>query len=272
MKRLVLLATLTSLLFASQQKYEVSLTVGGTKVEKDMHLDEHVNFGIRLGVENNIILEKMFDTIEFGYERSENVDVDNTTLETNINRYSIHFIHSYTNFENIIPYGLVGLGYEDFTKEYLKANDSVTVNFGVGIKYFLNEDISLRAEVRDQVNLQHSVQHEMIYTIGIGYTFGEKSKTIVENKDNIVPASVVEEVKKEDKVTIMLDSDKDGVLDSNDKCPMTLEGCSVDSNGCAIDYTFDINFDTNKYNIKNNDLEKLHKFVKFMNIMSQPMT
>ena len=271
MKKIALVGfSLTSLLLATPQPYEVSITAGGTKAEGDMKLDDHANYGIRFGIENNLLLEKTFDTIEFVYERSENVDYENTVLETDINRYSVNFIHSYKNFESFVPYGLVGIGYEDFTKEYLKANDSIVANIGIGVKYFLNDVVSLRAEVRDQINLEHSVQHEMIYTVGVGYSFGEGAKKEVIKQEKIVetPVKMKEETKEEQSV-VALDRDNDGVLDTNDKCPNTLEGCSVDVNGCAIDYTFDVNFDVDKYDIKKEDIAKLTKFVDFMNMMTK---
>ncbi len=267
MKKIVLMTiSAVSLLLSAQQPYEVGLTIGGTKPQSDLKLDDHKNYGIRFGMDNNLILENMFDKIEFIYERSNDVDYENTTLETNINRYSINMLHNYNHFKNIIPYGMIGLGYEDFSKEYLKVNDSVTANLGVGLKFLLNDVVSLRAEVRDQINLEHSVEHELIYTVGLGFAFGESSvkEPIVEEKP-IVEKVIKKEVEKEK--IVLLDSDGDGVYDKDDKCPNTLKGFSVDTYGCPLDYNLGVNFDTDKYIIKDQYNDRLYKFVEFMNMM-----
>ena len=247
----VILSTIVaaSLAFAVEQPYEVGLTLGGTSPESDLKLDNHSNYGIRFGIENNLILENIFDTIEFAYERSKDADYDNSTLETNVNRYSVNMLHNFGDFEALIPYGLVGLGYEDFSKELRNTNDSVTTNLGLGLKYFLTDNVSVRGEVRDQINLESDIEHELIYTVGLGYAFGATSKKAPE--------------------LVLLDTDGDGVYDKDDKCPNTLKGFNVDSDGCAIDYNLNVNFDTNKYFVKELYNEKLIKFVDFMNMMPQ---
>lgn len=267
MKKIVLTTiSLATFLLASQQPYEVSITAGGTKAESDMKLEHHQNYGVRFGMDNNLVLEKMFDKIEYIYERSNDADYKDSALETDINRYSVNFLHSYTNYGNLVPYGLVGVGYEDFKNEYLKANDSVTANLGLGVKYYLNEAVSLRAEIRDQMNLEHGVQHELLYSLGLGYAFGataQPQEIVEEVQEPVVVAQKEPVVVKE---VVLLDTDGDGVYDKDDKCPRTLTGFNVDSDGCALDYTFDLNFDSSKYDVKEEYTERLRKFVDFMNM------
>jgi len=262
---------LVSILAGEEKPYNLSLTIGGTKAESGLNLKDHINYGIRFGTNNNVILKKSFDKIEFIYEKSNNVGYNNSILETDINRYSMNFLHSYKNFEKIVPYALIGLGYEDFKNEYLQAKDSVTANLGIGLKYFLNDTVSLRAEVRDQLNLEYGVKHEMIYTMGLGYSFGQTTTTKPKREEPviIVPIKQIVEAptKPAKKPIILLDSDKDGIYDKDDQCPNTLKGFSVDTIGCAKDYTFDINFDSDKYNVKEIYTYKLNKFVNFMNMM-----
>jgi len=67
----------------------------------------------------------------------------------------------------------------------------------------------------------------------------------------------------------LVDSDKDGVFDKNDKCPNTPSGVEVDISGCpyvekkSIDLK--IEFDPNKYNIKENDWINLKKVADYLN-------
>ena len=91
-------------------------------------------------------------------------------------------LHHYNSFENIRPYALAGLGYEDFSDEYGKTNDSVAINLGLGLKYSLDNNWNLRAEIRDHVNLQESIEQELIYTVGLGYSFGYEAPKKMEEK------------------------------------------------------------------------------------------
>lgn len=61
------------------------------------------------------------------------------------------------------------------------------------------------------------------------------------------------------------DADKDGVLDSKDKCPNTPKGYVVDENGCPVEVTLHIKFATSSYAIPasaSKDIEKLKSFMK----------
>lgn len=61
------------------------------------------------------------------------------------------------------------------------------------------------------------------------------------------------------------DQDKDGVVDSKDKCPHTPKGYVVDENGCPVEVTLHIKFATSSYAIPasaSKDIEKLKGFMK----------
>ena len=66
------------------------------------------------------------------------------------------------------------------------------------------------------------------------------------------------------------DSDGDGVIDSLDKCPGTPLGIEVDRKGCPVPINekvtieLNIEFDFDKYNIKQNNHQKLKEFAEFM--------
>jgi outer membrane protein OmpA-like peptidoglycan-associated protein len=61
-----------------------------------------------------------------------------------------------------------------------------------------------------------------------------------------------------------LDEDKDGVLDYDDKCLHTPEMFKVDSTGCPLTAILKVNFDTNKYNIKDSYVEDISSFAQFL--------
>ncbi len=61
------------------------------------------------------------------------------------------------------------------------------------------------------------------------------------------------------------DSDGDGVIDANDKCPDTPKGDIVDENGCSLKVNLNINFQTDSAVINNSYSSKIKKFADFMN-------
>ena len=71
-----------------------------------------------------------------------------------------------------------------------------------------------------------------------------------------------------DKDGCPVDSDKDGVADYLDKCPNTPAGATVDKDGCVhekISISLNVEFDTNKFDIKKRyhvDIKKVSDFMK----------
>lgn len=278
MKKLILSSlALSTLLLAAEQPYELSFTAGGTIPESDLKLDNHKNYGIRFGFDNNYILEKYFNKLELSYEQSKDVIYEGTSLKADsIKRYGINLIHQYTTKEKMTPYALVGIGLEDFKKQYQQINDGVTANLGAGIKYAISDNWNIRTEIRDQINLEQEIAHNLIYTVGLGYSFGQKAVKEAPKKETITkiekPKTIIKEepkqvIKKAAPVIIEKDSDGDGVLDKNDKCPNTLNGFNVDTKGCPLDINLNVQFDTDKSNVKPIYNDRLNKFVNFMNMM-----
>lgn len=260
MKKILLSAIAASSFIYANETYDISLNIGGSKTQSSLSHEDHKNIGIRFGMPNQFALEDIFDTIELGYDRSSGVDFENSLLDTNINRYNINMLSHFDGYGKIVPYTLMGIGYEDFSKEYLNTNDSSTLNLGLGLKYFLNDSWFFKAEVKDQINLEEKREHTLIYTTGLGFVFGEKAPK--------QPQTQVEETKiEEPQQIIKLDDDKDGVLNENDDCPNTMTGFSVDDKGCPLNYTFKVQFDTNKDIVKDIYEQNLIKFVDFMNMM-----
>ena len=90
----------------------------------------------------------------------------------------------------------------------------------VGLGFYLDlfgSGTALRAEWRVREDSAQSTDYtDNIVSLGIQLPFGSKSTPIVV-------------------AAVDGDADDDGVTDSNDQCPNTPAGVSVDSNGCALD-------------------------------------
>lgn len=61
-----------------------------------------------------------------------------------------------------------------------------------------------------------------------------------------------------------LDGDKDGVVNRLDKCPTTPAGDKVDASGCSYSIPLQVQFDTNKATIKAESYGELDTFVQFL--------
>ncbi len=250
-KMLMLFVLLSSLVFASNYKYEITPTIGGVLPEGNLDLNDQLTYGLRFGIN----VDSIFDQVEFGIDRSDNVDYDNSAKSTDITRYFVNLIKSYPLKDKLSLYSLIGLGYENLSTDAKDNDDSGFFNYGLGLKYAVNDNFSLRAEVRHAIKFDHG-DNNLFYTVGFVIPFGKKAEPMAapapapkpvvigdddndgvnNNMDNCPQTKVGVKV---DANGCELDSDNDGILDSHDKCPQTKAGVEVDANGCAINIDSD---------------------------------
>ncbi len=216
---------LSSLAFASNYKYEITPTIGGVIPEGNLDLSNQLSYGLRFGIN----LDSVIDQIEFGFERSDNVDYDNSTANTDINRYFVNAIKYYPLRDKLSLYSLVGVGYESIKNEMFNNDDSGFFNYGLGLKYKVADNFSLRAEVRHAIKFDHG-DNNLFYTIGFAIPFGKKAEPIAKVEPKPAPAPVIVPIG---------DDDKDGVNNNNDICPNTPMGAKVDEKGCELDSDHD---------------------------------
>nr|WP_278252201.1 OmpA family protein [Deferrivibrio essentukiensis] len=67
-----------------------------------------------------------------------------------------------------------------------------------------------------------------------------------------------------DKKGCPLDTDNDGVFDGLDKCPNSVKNAIVDKDGCEVKITLNVQFDTNKSDIKPEYVDEIKKFAEFL--------
>jgi len=130
----------------------------------------------------------------------------------------------------LTPYVLAGFGQQDLdyvvgTKK-ISTSDTV-MNVGGGAFYKLTDDLSLRGEVRAIHNSDKSLQDYLVLT-GLQYSFGQSaSEQITQAPVYVAPVEPVN--------VIPADTDGDGVVDANDRCPSTPSGWEVGTDGCPLD-------------------------------------
>jgi len=157
-----------------------------------------------------------------------------------ITHYNLDLLYHFFPESRINPYITAGYGIVHYTPKINNKNLSV-LDFGVGAKFWVADNIALRADIRDNMIFDEHI-HDVATTLGVVFAFGGKSTaaTPVDSDNDGVfdpndkcpgtPAGV-----KVDKDGCPLDSDKDGVVDYLDKCPGTPAGVKVDTNGCPLD-------------------------------------
>lgn len=150
---------------------------------------------------------------------------------------------------------MLGAGYEDVSKRFVKNDDGGFGQYGLGLRYQITDNFALRAEAVDAIKFEHA-DHNLFYTLGFAVGFGAKNAPVV--------AEVVE-VKEQ--AVVVLDDDNDGVLNDVDQCPNTPAGVVVDETGCEkviVLRDIGVNFAFDSYKITPKYLEEIKKVANFM--------
>ncbi len=220
MRIMALSLVMAGALMASEYSYEISPMIGGVKPEGNLDIDSQKAWGARFQMNDWNLLGLV---PELSFDRTTSTDYEYNAGSTTINRYAFNGLYDFKDFsETVTPYVLIGLGYEDVREEKLDYDNSVYGNYGAGLKMKVYEDIALRAELKHLIRTDDG-GNELYYGIGLSIPFGAKV-TAEPVKEEPAPVAAV-----------ILDGDKDGVLDNVDKCPTTPAGRTVDTQGCERD-------------------------------------
>lgn len=270
----------SSLLFAanSEYKYEITPMIGGAYTEGNLDLERnYANAGLSLGFNLD---DSMFNQVELGFLRTlGDVDYDNSTANTSITRVFTNFIKEYDLGDKSSLYALVGAGVEVFGDELFNNEDGLFGNYGVGYKYKLDNDMAIKADIRHLVEVDNG-DNNVIYTVGLAIPFGKKAapapmpvkeepKPLDSDNDGVIDANDKCPNSKPgvqvDANGCELDSDNDGVVNSLDKCPNSMSDAVVDNNGCTVAVDLKINFDTNSSLIQDQYKQRIKEFADYLN-------
>ncbi|HHO76498.1 MAG TPA: OmpA family protein, partial [Deltaproteobacteria bacterium] len=230
---------------------------GGYTFDPDQDLDSELTVGLGLGynITSNLGIEAMVNTVDtkgdFGFDASALVSHVDGLYHFNPEKKLVLYLAA--------GVGLIRIDYDSF----LHSNDTdMLVNYGAGLKYFVDKSVALRADVRHIISFGPT-NNNLRYTLGLLFPFGGKSQLSQKSGQTaVLPES---------------DSDGDGVPDHLDKCPDTHKGVAVDRYGCPRTqptgaevtergtYVFrNIQFDTGKATIKQGSYAVLDNVVMFL--------
>lgn len=120
------------------------------------------------------------------------------------------------------PYILGGFSQSKVSTN-LGSSEDTTVDLGGGLKYPLTDNLTVRGELRVVHNSDHSLTNYLALA-GLQYSFGSPEQGSYEPE----PAPVQQPL-------TPADTDGDGVVDANDRCPNTPAGWEVGMDGCPLD-------------------------------------
>lgn len=207
-------------------KTEIGIQAGGVFFEGNSGLNEDGIYGARLGhyFTDHVALEANYLQGLTEYEGTENlVDVIIPTLDV-----QYHF-----GTGRLRPYlalgagdliqnprdGVLASGGDTHTKNYFIAQ------WGLGLKWLFCEHFAARIDARHNINTEvGTAQNSATVTGGLSWLFGGSHHE--EAKPAPVSAAPV--------AVAPVDTDGDGVIDTQDACPGTAAGTKVDARGCAI--------------------------------------
>ena len=218
------------------------------------------------------------------YVVSPRVDLEYTKVKNDaansLLKVSANGLYEYENRTYVVPYALVGVGYESVggaTKDVFESHPFVQV--GVGIRGDLEEGLKVHLEGKSLKILGGNNEgNEFIVTVGISVplkNFVHKPvKRIVRPRPVVVARPIVPVIQPIKVVTSDMnecpikisapDLDRDGIEDSIDQCPATPCNFTVDSYGCPIKTRLKINFATNSATIEPTSLYKVNNFARFL--------
>ncbi len=145
------------------------------------------------------------------------VNSDATPSDDNRNLYiyRVDAMYHFLSDREFVPYIAAGIGALSLHSEINGTDTNGLINYGAGLKTFITERLTIRADIRHIIDYDDSYNN-FACTLGLTYFFGAKDRT------EALPAPP-------------MDSDGDGVPDDLDMCPGTPLGVAVDSAGCPVD-------------------------------------
>jgi VCBS repeat-containing protein len=235
-------------------KVSFSLMPGGMVFEKNKIIGDGPVIGLGLGysftprLDAEIIAFYGLHNVSYWDDTLQAADYEKSDSYT----YNLNMQYHLTPSKIFVPYLNFGIGSMDFESDAIESNNAVRMNYGLGAKYFLDENIALRGDIYHIVSLDDP-DNQLLCTLGLTFQLGaepilkEKSKKapigpdkdgdgITDAKDECpdTPARVFV-----NRVGCPKDSDMDGVYDNLDECPNTPDHAIVDQAGCPKDSDMD---------------------------------
>lgn len=212
---LALLLTTTAWAGIQPGTFTLSPMFGGHIFDDEQNLEDSSLWSVGLGF--NLTDRAALEAV---YSRTD-ADADAAaSSDAKVQSYRLDALYHFRPQQQLVPYLAVGLGEIIIDPNSGSNSEHLLANVGGGLKFFLNDFVAIRADVRYLLDFPEP-EDNFLYSAGLVFQLGTP---------DVVPDPVViaEPVP-------LLDSDSDGVMNDRDKCAETPAGAKVNSIGCPID-------------------------------------
>jgi len=206
--------------------FSLTPNVGAYFFETNQNSKNNITFGWRAGYN---FTDNLGTELFYSYVPSQFKDTD---VDNNVYVAGIEGLYHFMPNGRFVPFLAFGVGAFHYSDDRPRdAPTNFVLDYGAGMKFFLTENVALRADIRHVIPF-NPVSNDLLATVGIDFAFGgrtssEKASDKVKIQEPPIPMKRI------------VDSDGDGVPDDLDKCPGTLAGVAVDKDGCPLDKTTD---------------------------------
>jgi len=243
MKRLLLIPALMlgTVAMATEYNYEITPLIGYNITEGNIDLDDYAVIGGEF--QYNGFDSVIKPELSIFYSKADyNTNKLSSSADTPVWRFALNGVYEYDKVGSVIPLAKAGLGYESMDDGSYTGStgntDSAFIDAGIGAKIPFNDMLSLKLEAVYMLKYNDArYDSNLALLAGLNIAFGAKAQKAAPVASEPVPEVVKEVVVVVAAVPVVVDGDddKDGVLNSVDKCPTTPLGVEVDVNGCAVD-------------------------------------
>jgi len=262
--QLAVATILASTAMAAHAEFTVSPMIGYHMFDNDIDVRDASEGSIALGyrVNPNVGLEG-----RYAQSSTKNQSTGGNSGKERFQYTTIDAYYRFNTAGKLQPYVLVGGGMAD-VKDYSQATspraDTTIANLAVGAFYQVSDMMALRTELRGIQDVEDDRGNNVdgVFSVGVAYSFGAKKAAAAAPVAAVIaPVAVVAPA----------DDDKDGVINSLDKCPGTPTSVVVDADGCpkmlteTVAKEIRVLFDTNKSIVKpayNAEIEAVAKLMK----------
>ncbi|WP_440056170.1 OmpA family protein [Pseudoalteromonas sp. T1lg65] len=175
-----------------------------------LNVEDSTSWGAELGYRFNKSWTGRFEYADMDFDLS---GISNGSLDGK--RFGLDALY---HFDGGPFYGIAGVKKMDLDV----ISDNTFVNLGAGYRHYFTENFFVNAEAAVYQGLEASYT-DVGGKLGLNYSFGSAAKTAP------VEAAPAPAVKKAPQ-----DSDKDGIMDGEDKCANTPISDAVDASGCTL--------------------------------------
>ena len=195
------------------------------------------------------------------------MDADsNLGAEVDLDHYKFDLFYDFDNSSpNWKPFVVAGMGNTKFEGE-----NNTLLDIGAGIKYALSDRWEWRTAVRSYNYLDRDLEDsDLGIDTALIYYFGGDSaprRSTASTRPEPAPEPAAEQAS----APAARDSDGDGVIDANDRCPDTPRNYAVDDNGCPIPVEevarveLRVNFDFDRSEVKPEYFSEIEEVADFM--------